>query len=74
MLCLFSETLRNDSDLAHFTLRTLRHLRRSPREQTFVCPKLSNDAVFCVKAAEAGILDRSTALEWRDVTRQIEQP
>lgn len=53
VLGLFSETLRNDFDLALFALETLRHLRRrSPDEPTFVGWELCHtNANFAVRAA-----------------------
>ena len=52
VLCLFSESLRNDFDLALSTLRTIRHLRRLAGEPSFVGPILCDDPVFGVRAAE----------------------
>ena len=52
VLSLFSEDLRNNSELVLSTLRTLRHLRRFPDDTSFVGPTLCDDAVFCVRAAE----------------------
>ena len=50
VLCLFSEALRNDFDLALSTLQRLRNFRRLPGEPSFVGPTLCDDADFCVRA------------------------
>ena len=69
VLGLFSEALRNDSDLVLLALRTLRHLRRSPHELSFVGRTLCDDAVFFVRAAEDLALPPDDTQERQDFRR-----